>query len=281
MSMEYEIIRFGWSDIGNIASGCSVSYLVSLSGGLASAIAAERLIERYGRDAVGLWFADTLYEDEDLYRFLGDVMARWGGLLYWFTDGRTPLEVAAEKKLIPCNMAAPCSYELKVKPYRQFIQAMPLLPVVCIGLDHWEKKRLKSVKASYAAAVSAATVEYPLLWEIETRPFTEVCRQDWNIEPPRLYTLGFKHNNCGGRCVRQGAGEWQRLGRFFPERYAGCEEWEEEQRAKGGARARRSFASHTSKGVKLPYTLAEIRDAASAKTLFDDLEVQAHLAGKD
>jgi hypothetical protein len=245
--------------------------MVSLSGGLASALAAERVIERYGRDAVGLMFMDTLYEDSDLYRFLADVMGRWGGLLYWYTDGRTPLEVASQKKLIPCNMAAPCSYELKVKPFRQFIQAMPSLPVVYIGLDHWEKKRLKSVKVSYAAAIPDAVVEYPLLWQIETRSLVDVCRQDWNIEPPRLYTLGFKHNNCGGRCVRQGVSEWQRLERNFPERYAVCDAWEQEQRAIGGARACRSFASHTIKGVKMPYTLAEIRaGGVGTLALFSD-----------
>jgi hypothetical protein len=272
----YHVCHFGRSEIATIAVNCFVSHLVSLSGGLASARAAELVIERQGRDAVGLMFMDTLYEDEDLYRFLADLMARWGGLLYWYTDGRTPLEVAEQKKLIPCNMAAPCSYELKVKPFRQFLQAMPSLPVVYIGLDHWEKKRLQSVKASYAAALPDVVVEYPLLWQIETRSLVEVCRQDWHIEPPRLYTLNFKHNNCGGRCVRQGSAEWRRLARHFPERYAACEAWEQEQRDLGGARARRSFASRMSNGVKLPYTLTEIRtdEANRALELFSDgLEV--------
>ena len=42
-------------------------HIVSLSGGTASAVAAERVINRYGKDNVTLWFADTLCEDEDLY----------------------------------------------------------------------------------------------------------------------------------------------------------------------------------------------------------------------
>ena len=279
MRNPYEVCRFRSPDVAKMAVDCSVPYLVSLSGGLGSAVAAERLIERYGRSSVGLWFADTLYEDDDLYRFLHDLMARWGGLLYWYTDGRTPLEVAAEKKLIPCNMAAPCSYELKVKPFRQFLQAMRSLPVVCLGLDHWEKKRLKSVKESYVEAIPNAVVEYPLLWKIEARSFVDICRYDWKIEPPRLYMLGFKHNNCGGRCVRQGVSEWQRLGRCFPERYEGCEAWEQEQRAKGGARASRSFASRTINKKKIAYTLGEIRVAGAGVLSFfadvDTVEVQA------
>ena len=63
----------------------------------------------------------------------------------------------------------------------------------------------------------------------------QVCREDWQIEPPRLYLLGFPHNNCGGACVRQGRAEWERLYKCFPERYQAREEWESEQRAKGGA----------------------------------------------
>lgn len=54
-------------------------YIVSLSGGTASAVAAERAIVRYGRRNVLLWFADTAWEDEDLYRFMADCMQRWGG----------------------------------------------------------------------------------------------------------------------------------------------------------------------------------------------------------
>jgi len=259
-SSGYEICHLDKMNSPDIAPGVTAMYAVSLSGGLASAISAERVIQRYGREDTLLWFADTLYEDEDLYRFLCDCMTRWGGALYWYTDGRTPLEVAAQKKLIPCNLAAPCSYELKVKPFRQFILAMPSLPVVYIGLDRWEKRRLISVKESYAKAIPAAFVDYPLLWEpYEARPFTDVCRQDWQIDPPRLYGLGFTHNNCGGRCVRQGIKEWVRLGTHFPERYQACEDWEQEQRAQGGARAKRSFCAVQRDGTKQPFPLVDIR----------------------
>jgi len=236
-------------------------YAVSLSGGLASALAAERAIQRYGRDQVLLWFADTQEEDADLYRFLHDLMARWGGQLFYYTDGRRPLDIAEKKGIIPCNQLAPCSFELKVRPYRTFIQAMPELPVVIIGLDYWESRRLKTTRASYAKAIPNAVVDYPLLWpQVETRPLTQVSREDWQIEPPRLYLLGFPHNNCGGACVRQGREEWERLYRHFPERYAAREEWENAQQAKGGPRAKRAFCAIQRQGVKGPITLTEIRE---------------------
>ena len=47
-----------------------MKHIVSLSGGSASAVAADRVLKEYGSENVTLWFADTLWEDDDLYRFL-------------------------------------------------------------------------------------------------------------------------------------------------------------------------------------------------------------------
>ncbi len=84
-----------------------MKHIVSLSGGSASAVAADRVIERYGSDDVTLWFADTLWEDEGLYRFLQDLEARWGKEIVRYTDGRNPLEVCEDKVIIPNSLAAP------------------------------------------------------------------------------------------------------------------------------------------------------------------------------
>jgi hypothetical protein len=43
------------------------------------------------------------------------------------------------------------------------------------------------------------------------------------LRPPRLYALGFAHNNCGGGCVRAGHGQFKHLLEVMPERFA---EWE-------------------------------------------------------
>jgi hypothetical protein len=49
--------------------------IVSLSGGVGSALAAERALQRYG-NRVKLWFSDVRHEDEDLYRFMQDTARR-------------------------------------------------------------------------------------------------------------------------------------------------------------------------------------------------------------
>jgi hypothetical protein len=232
-------------------------YIVSLSGGVASAVAADRAIQRYGRDAVTLWFADTSWEDEDLHRFLDDLMQRWGGVLVRYCDGRTPLEVAEQHQIIPNQKIAPCSFELKVKPFRKYIEALPKPLTVLLGLDWSEPHRMTAPKRNYEA-IEDVTVDYPLMWRpLEFRPYIEVVRS-WGVEPRRLYALGAPHNNCGLRCVKQGIKEWLRLRYAFPERFIEVRDWEQAQRAKGGARATYAIARDQTGGDVKPLTLAEI-----------------------
>ena len=235
--------------------------IVSLSGGLGSAVAAERAIQKHGRENVLLWFADVLDENEDLYRFLHDLMKRWGGRLFWYTDGRRPADVWTEHQLIPNSLIAPCTFSLKVKPFRDFIQAMPSLPLVYIGYKPHETKRHRKTLQSYADALPTAQVQYPLLWDPqETRDLMEVCEQELGIDPPLLYKLGYDFNNCGGGCCRSGIKSWVRTALFFPHVLASRSDWEKMARAQGGARENRSFAARTRNGEKQALTLQQIQE---------------------
>ncbi len=232
-------------------------YVASLSGGGASAVATDRAIDRYGRNAITLWFADTGWEDEDLYRLLADLMKRWGGDLMIHRDGRTPLQVAEYEQIIPNQKHAPCSRSLKIRPFVKFLEAQPKPLTVLLGLDWKEQHRMEAPKRHYEA-IEGVTVDYPLLWKpIEYRPYQEVVRE-WGIDPPRLYAMGFPHNNCGGRCVKQGIGEWIRLHHHMPERFAEVRDWEQAQRAKGGPRADYGMVRDRTGGDVKSMTLAEL-----------------------
>jgi hypothetical protein len=239
--------------------GSSMHYVVSLSGGVASAVATDRAIQRYGRGSITLWFADTSWEDEDLYRFLDELMARWGGDLIKHRDGRTPLQASEDVKLIPNQRRAPCSRILKIEPFTKFITGQPKPLTVLLGLGWNEQHRMEAPKRNYES-IEGITVDYPLMWKpLEYRPYQDVVRS-WGIEPPRLYQMGFPHNNCGGRCVKQGIGEWIRLKHNFPERFIEVRDWEQEQRAKGGARATYGIVRDRSGGDVKPLTLAELEE---------------------
>lgn len=239
-------------------------YVMSLSGGVASAVAADRAIQRYGREAVHLRFADTNWEDDDLYRFLDDLMARWGGELQIIREGRTPLEVAEDRQIIPNSQIAPCSSVLKSQPFMELDRASTKPITVLLGLDWRELHRVDRMRAKYEPHASEGMfVDFPLLWKpLEFRPYVEVV-EAWGIDMPRMYRYGFKHNNCGGRCVKQGIREWLRLRDVFPERFADVRDWEQAQRAKGGPRATFAISKDRTGGQSHPLTLAELEKRES------------------
>lgn len=233
-------------------------HIVSLSGGISSALAADRVINRYGRVNVTLWFADTSWEDEDLYRFVDDCMARWGGELVRYQDGRTPLEVAEDVSFIPNQKRAPCTRILKIEPFTKFLQVHNKPLTIHLGLDWSEMHRMDAPKRNYEA-IEGVTVDFPLMWKpYEMRNYFDVVRLEWGIKIPRLYEMGFPHNNCGGRCVKQGIREWKRLRINMPDRFDEVRDWEQAQRAKGGARADYAIARRTVRGETIPLPLADL-----------------------
>lgn len=197
-----------------------MKHIVSLSGGVSSAMACDRVVQRYGRENVIIWFADTLWEDMDLYRFLDDCMIRWGGEMIRHIDGRNPLQVAEEKLIIPNGFRAPCSLELKIRPFRRFLRKQKKPLTIHFGLDWTEMHRFAAPKKNYES-IKGVTVDFPLMWEpLETKNYFDTIENDWGIKTPQLYKYGFSHNNCGGRCVKQGIKEWNRLRVTHPDRFA-------------------------------------------------------------
>ncbi len=237
----------------------AMKHVVSLSGGTASAVAADRVINRYGKDDTLLFFADTNWEDEDLHRFLRDLEDYWGMSILEFKDGRNPLEVAEQASIIPNQRRAPCSLRLKVDPFTYFLKNLPKPVTIHLGLDWTESHRMDRPKAEYEK-IEGVTVDFPLCWKPIGHGKYYQTVSEWGIKPPRLYEMGFPHNNCGGRCVKQGIKEWLRLKQFMPERFAEVRDWEQAQRAKGGARATYAICRDQSNRSVLPLTLVEIEE---------------------
>ena len=239
-------------------------HVVSLSGGTASAVAADRVLRRYGPDVTLLWFADTLWEDEDLYRFLDDLEAYWEQPIIREADGRTPLEVAEGASIIPNQRRAPCSLQLKILLFRRFLDRLSKPVTVHLGFNVMEEHRIPRTVAEYES-IEGVTVDTPLRWPPVAFPPHLRETEAWGIKTPRLYDAGFPHNNCGGRCVRQGAAEWLRLKQWAPERFVEVRDWEQAQRAKGGARANYAILRDRTGGSLKPLTLNEL-EARSADT---------------
>lgn len=197
------------------------------SGGITSWAAASRVLAEHNPTDVTLLFADTLVEDEDLYRFLDDAARDLGVPVTRVADGRTPQQVFADRRYLGNSQIAPCSALLKQKPARDWIEANcdPADTTVYVGIDWSEMHRLPGIVRGWAPwTVRAPLCEPPY---VDKRGWIAAARTAGLIEP-RLYALGFAHNNCGGACVRGGQAQWAHLLRTFPERYASWEQHEQE-----------------------------------------------------
>lgn len=186
------------------------------------------------------------------------------------TDGRTPLQVFEEHRLIPNSIHAPCSFELKIKPFEAWLWRVPKPTTILIGLSWAEPHRINRLRhyhkhngrwrppQGFARRIPGVYEDFPLMWRpLEYRPANEVVRS-WGIEPPDMYNYGFPHANCGGRCIKQGISEWKRLWLVKRARFIEMRDWEAAQRAKGGARATATICQRQRNGVTYNITLAEL-----------------------
>lgn len=205
--------------------------VVQFSGGVGSWAAAKRTVARFGAENTTLLFADTLIEDEDLYRFLEEAVADVGCEFVHIADGRTPWEVFRDVRFIGNTRADPCSTILKRDLLRKWIETNCDAndTNVVLGIDWSEIHRLKRAAPRWQPYRLIA----PLCDEEEWGNMKDVYLAelaDAGIEPPRLYAMGFPHNNCGGFCVKAGRAQFALLLEKMPERYAWHEVEEEKTR---------------------------------------------------
>lgn len=204
------------------------------SGGAASWAAARRVAERHGTDDLTLLFTDTMTEDEDLYRFLDQAAADVGGTLVRLSDGRNIWQVFKDERFLGNTRVDPCSRVLKREQSRSWLTANcdPATTTVYLGFDWTEVHRLdRARKAWQPWHVEAPMTEPPYRMRAELLADMEAR----GIRAPRLYGLGFEHNNCGGGCVKAGQSHFAQLLAVFPARFDEWERNEEDVRQHLGA----------------------------------------------
>jgi len=246
-----------------------------LSGGLGSWATGKLIARAHGTEDLTHLFADTCWEDEDLYRFLPEAVANIGGQFVRVADGRTPWQLFHDIRLVGNSRIAPCSRVLKQELCRKWLEENCDVAdtIVYVGIGWHERQRFYGTpdKPGIRDRWLPWRCEAPLLDPPYLAPY-EI--QQWlereGINPPALYDLGFPHNNCGGRCVRQGQAGWRHLLLTLPERFAECEQEEEAMRAHLGKDV--SMLKDRRGGKTVPLPLAEFRQRIEAEQgcdLFD------------
>lgn len=246
-------------------------HVVMFSGGAGSWAAAKRVAERHGSDELTLLFTDTRIEDGDLYRFLNEAAANVGGELVKIADGRTPWQVFYDRRFLGNTRVDLCSRILK----RELAEAWlaehcdPADTVVYVGVDWTEVHRYERMRDRYSERgwrFEAPLCEPPY---VSKHQMLDALR-DEGIEPPRLYALGFEHNNCGGGCVKAGVGHFAHLLRVLPERFS---EWEEEEEALREELGDVSILRDRRGGDTKPLTLRRLRKRIEGGGEVDQLEL--------
>ena len=234
-----------------------MKHIIFYSGGIGSWMTAKRVIKRVGKENVILLFTDTLIEDEDLYRFIDETVKEMDVEYVYLKDGRTPWGVFKDVRFLGNSRLAQCSHLLKQKPADRWIkenyQANEC--ILYLGIDWTEEHRTKKPIEHW----NPYQVEFPMCEEpyLDKNDLLKELN-DLGIETPKLYKLGFSHNNCGGFCVRAGQGHFKNLLEQKPELYKHHEEKEQEMREfldKDVSILRRQI-----KGVKQRLPLKQLRE---------------------
>jgi hypothetical protein len=252
-------------------------HVAMFSGGAASAVVANHIVQTYGKENCILFFTNTLWEDEDNYRFMQEVADYIGIEITERLDGRDPEQVFYDRRFLANSRSAFCSEELKVKQTILFIDdelinQRNLQPILYFGIGPDESHRADRLRESYLKdnCIEPIETRFPL---IET--FTDdvnvkkIIEEEWGIRLPRMYYFTepvtdkegnvkekriFKHANCAGRCIRGGFEHYKGLYNVWPHQYQRQEEMEE--------RFRDKFNVDVSilKKNKKPYTLKRYRE---------------------
>jgi hypothetical protein len=244
----------------------NIKHVVMFSGGVCSWATAKRVVERHGAAGTVLLFADTMMEDEDLYRFIEQAAVNVGAPLVRISDGRTPWKVFEDERLLGNHRFDPCSKILKRQLLDRWHKAncQQSETTLHFGLDWTEEHRLLRLRERKAPwKVEGYMTEPPYMEKYQMIEWLE--RE--GVKAPRLYAMGFHHNNCGGFCIKSGQAQFALLLKAMPERYRFHEENEERLR---GILGWKQTIMRDRSGVKTtPLSMKEFRERIEAQLTFD------------
>lgn len=238
-----------------------MKHVVMFSGGAGSWATGKRVAAAHGTDDLILLFGDTLMEDEDLYRFLDEAAANIGGELVKVAEGRDPWQVFKDVRFLGNSRIDPCSRVLKREILRKWLDdhCDPADTVVYLGMDWTEAYRFERAEGYWAPW----TVASPLLGPPYLEKWDMIAMLEAEgIAAPRLYDMGFPHNNCGGFCVKAGQAQFKLLLEKLPDVYAYHERKERELSEYLGKKV--TVLRDRRGGESTPLSMAEFRERVEA-----------------
>ena len=192
-----------------------------------------------------------------MYRFLNDCCRCLKCEFVRLIEGRTPFEVYEDVNFLGNSRVAHCSVFLKSRLAKKWIKEhyKPEDCILYLGIDWTEIHRCEPIKKNW----KPYQVEFPMCEKPYLRKDQMIEElKKINIEIPKLYKLGFAHNNCGGFCCKAGQGHWAHVLETMPEKFREYEEKEQEIIKKIGKDV--SMMKKIKNGKAETYTLKQLRE---------------------
>jgi len=199
------------------------NHIIFFSGGKSSFSVADYVKVNYPDDNILLYFTDTLWEDEDLYRFIYEASEKLKLPMLIHSRGITPAQLMVQQKFMANNRVGTCSKELKMKVSANYFKKgiVPEVekwhnkhflkdedfvtePTLYFGIDWTEMHREEPIRFNW----QPFKVEMPL---IENMIDNDEILKKHDIKQPRLYDMEFAHNNCKAKCVKAGQAHFLNL----------------------------------------------------------------------
>lgn len=242
-----------------------VAHLVNVSGGAASAVAAIRVIDRFGSSNVSLCFADVGSEDTDVYRFLDDIERHVQMPITRLHQGVDTWGLFEQRGMWFSNRGCVASYHLKRLALSKHAESIgnPDDTTIHVGFDRSEQDRIDRLVKSGAPW----QFDFPLTWP---SPLLSCDVIDFlrhrGITPPDAYARGYSHANCGGACVLAGIGQWQMVLSDNPTLYAKAEEHEQRMLSmmRESGRKETTILQEQVRGNTHPLSLKRLRQETEA-----------------
>lgn len=206
-----------------------MKHVISVGGGLSSTVflPMEVLKTVPAKDVV-MVMAKLPNEDPDVWRLVKAAEDKFGIEVQMIGTNETPFDVFNRAAFLGNSRIDPCSDQLKREVMRNWVmKTYPLgTAILYTGIGAYEiDRQMKIVKRWKEAGYE---MRMPLIDKPElTREYMmSQCLEMFEFIP-RLYLMGFSHNNCGGACIKAGMKEWARLLYFLPDVYSW---WAENER---------------------------------------------------
>ena len=185
--------------------------VVWFSCGAASAVAGKLAIKKY-KDNVDIVYCDTGGEHESNKLFLKECESWYGKKIKIIKNKKYKdhFDVVKKKNFITNQYGfAYCTHELKMKMREN---AGYCESINIFGYTYEEIKRAEKLIAHNIDM----ECEFPLIYNSVTKDECLGIIWQEGIKMPKMYKLGYSHNNCVG-CVKGGNGYWNRIRIDFPD----------------------------------------------------------------